>query len=373
MELLRCIKKSEVEKRALAEYVVMPTGINLSFMKWWKSLTCDDECNVRYPHSRHGNAGNPSNSAKTGAKVDFLEFIDINSQPNGRSADSTSATYFLLPKFRTIQTPKPGVARFEQRVRESLLGEFNRCQEEAGKPTISNYSASTWLKKERPKHSIYPHKLDYCDTCAKLSEKIRASQTTLNRIRQVGSADRENQLAIETSIADFTKQLENHKDEAHNFHRYYVDTTKQCQTEWLDIIKLESKENKTEDEVLKLEILKQKFTLILSADFQMQKLVPYWGQSPQPGSTCYLQKLSHDIFGVCDHRISNCMLYVFDETVGLKNTDHTISYLEHYIHVSGKVPNWVKRVHIFLDNTVRTNKNAYFMAWALENLQQSKP
>ena len=38
--------------------------------------------------------------------------------------------------------------------------------------------------------------------------------------------------------------------------------------------------------------------------------------------------------------------------------------------MSGKVPNWIKRVHIFLDNTVSTNKNAYVMAWALENLQQ---
>ena len=99
-------------------------------------------------------------------------------------------------KFPSLVLP-----RFEQRLRESLLGEFNRCQEEVGKPKISNYSASTWLKKERPKHSIYPHKLDYCDTCAKLSEKIRASQTTLNRIRQVGSADREDQVAIETTIA----------------------------------------------------------------------------------------------------------------------------------------------------------------------------
>ena len=83
-----------------------------------------------------------------------------------------------------------------------MLGEFNCCQEEVGKPKISNYSASTWLKKERPKHSIYPHKVDYCDTCAKLSETIRASQTTLNRIRQVGSAEWEDQVAIETTIAD---------------------------------------------------------------------------------------------------------------------------------------------------------------------------
>ena len=34
----------------------------------------------------------------------------------------------------------------------------------------------------------------------------------------------------------------------------------------------------------------------------MQKLVPYWGISPEPGSTYYLQKLSYDLFGIVDHR-----------------------------------------------------------------------
>ena len=43
--------------------------------------------------------GKVSNNAKSDAKSDFLEFIDINSQPNGRSADSSSATHYLLPKF----------------------------------------------------------------------------------------------------------------------------------------------------------------------------------------------------------------------------------------------------------------------------------
>ena len=109
-------------------------------------------------------------------------FVDLNSQPNGRSADSTSATHFFLPKFRTIQIPKVGVSNFEERAQQSLLGEFNRTQSELGKPTISNYSASTWLKKERPKHSIYPHKSDYCDTCAKNKELLRSKQTILNRI-----------------------------------------------------------------------------------------------------------------------------------------------------------------------------------------------
>jgi len=122
---------------------------------------------VHYPHERHGHAGKASHATKVDAKMDFIQFAELNSQPNGRSADSTSATHFLLPKFRTMQTPKQGVRNFEERFKQSLVGEFNRTQTELGKPTISNYSASTWLKKEKPKCSIYLHKLDYCDTCAK--------------------------------------------------------------------------------------------------------------------------------------------------------------------------------------------------------------
>lgn len=275
-----------------------------------------------------------------------------------------------MPKFRTIQTPKHGVARYEQRVKESLVGEFNRVEEENGRPTISNYSGSTWLKKERPKYSVYPHKLDYCDTCARLNEKIRAEQTTLNRIRQYGAAEEEDQTSIEGRIASLTKELETHKDVAQGSHKYYTDVTKRCKKDWEEIIQLEEKDDRTDEENEQLQTLKHNFTLTLSCDYQMQKLVPYWGKSPQPGSSYYLQKLSHDIYGVFDHRNEDCMLYVFDETAGPKNTDHSISYLIHYIHHSGHVPSWIKRVHIFLDNTGSTNKNAYFMSWAMEHVQQ---
>ena len=62
----------------------MPTECDLSFIEL-EYETPDNEVQVRYPHSRHGNAGKPSNRAKRDAKSDFLEFIDCNSQPNGRS------------------------------------------------------------------------------------------------------------------------------------------------------------------------------------------------------------------------------------------------------------------------------------------------
>ena len=118
-----------------------------------------------------------------------------------------------------------------------------------------------------------------------------------------------------------------------------------------------------------LETLRHSFTAVLSCDFQMQKLIPYWGLSSQPGSTYYFQKLSHDIFGIVDHRENQSMLYIFDETVGPKNTDHTISLLMDYVRNSTAFPSWIKRLHIFLDNTGSTNKNAYFMGLGMEIIQ----
>ena len=91
--------KSEVEEERLGECVVMPQGCEMSFMAWWKQLSSDSTVNVRYPHYRHGNSGKVSHAAKTDAKSDFITFVDVNSQPNGRSADNTSATHFFLPNF----------------------------------------------------------------------------------------------------------------------------------------------------------------------------------------------------------------------------------------------------------------------------------
>ena len=97
----------------------------------------------------------------------------------------------------------------------------------------------------------------------------------------------------------------------------------------------------------------------------MSKLIPYWGYSAQPGTTYYLQKLSNDIFGIVDHREEKAAIYLFDETVGPKNTDHTVSYITHYLK-SDTIPDFVRRVHLFLDNTCSTNKSYYLIGWAME-------
>ena len=166
-ELNTQITKAEVEEKRLGEFVIMPSGCDEA---WWKSKGSADIISVRYPHERHGLAGRVLNSTKTNTMNDFLDFVDAKSQPNGRLSDSHCAI------FPTIQMLKNTVQNYEQRLSTSLSGEFNCVQREQSKPTISNYSASTWLKKHRPKHAIYPHKLDYCDTCASLKNEIQSAE-----------------------------------------------------------------------------------------------------------------------------------------------------------------------------------------------------
>ncbi len=361
--------KSEVEEQRLGQFVVMPAVLELSFKKWWSTVQPSDTLNVRYPHQKHGNALKTSHSAKTKVMDKFLEFVDINTQPNGRSADSSGPTHYFLPKFTTIQGPKLGVSHYAERLARSVVGEFNRAQQESGGSACSNGSSHNWLKANRPKVAICPHQEDYCDTCSRRKAEIHAKQTTINRLLQSSMADPDDVKTLEDEMAATKQTLETHRQEAQVSHKYFIDMTARCYDEWKKISDLQGKPILSEEERVELNGLKNSFNLVLSADYQMQKLVPYWGLSPQPGSTYYLQKLNHDIFGIVNHAQKSSSVYLFDERVGPKNTDHTISYLWDYI---SKLPTWLRRVHLFLDNTSSTNKNCYLMAWAYEMIQQGR-
>ena len=83
------------------------------------------------------------------------------------------------------------------------------------------------------------------------------------------------------------------------------------------------------------------------------------------------QKVSHDIYGIVNHATNSSVVCLLDERIGPKNTDHMISYTMHYIS-NLPDPDWVRRVHLFLDNTCSTNKNYYSMGWAQEMVQQGQ-
>ena len=86
-----------VHEQKLTAFVITPDGIDMAFKKWWSSLPRDHTVNVRFPYSQHGLCGHTSNSAKVEAKEAFLQFVDANSQPNGRMG-SRNPTHDLLPR-----------------------------------------------------------------------------------------------------------------------------------------------------------------------------------------------------------------------------------------------------------------------------------
>ena len=136
----------------------------------------------------------------------------------------------------------------------------------------------------------------------------------MNRLLQAGSAPAEEIKKLEDEVKCLKQDHENHREEAQKSHGFYVDTTARSK-EWAEITSLEQKETLTEEEKAKLDELKSEFNLVVCADYQMCKLVPYWGMSAQPGST---QKLNHDVFGIVNHGSGSSTVYLFDSALDQK-------------------------------------------------------
>ena len=64
--------KAQVEEKRLGDYIIMPDGVESSFNVWWWSLSASTIVTVRFPYTRHGNAGKAANSAKKTVMDDFL-------------------------------------------------------------------------------------------------------------------------------------------------------------------------------------------------------------------------------------------------------------------------------------------------------------
>ena len=107
------------------------------------------------------------------------------------------------------------------------------------------------------------------------------------------------------------EQIRQHKEAATKSREYYKTCQEKCKTSWSEIVRLTNKSHRTAVEREELESLQHCFTLTISADYQQSKLIPSWGKTEQPGSTYYLQKVSHDVFGIVDHRQDKSTIYLF--------------------------------------------------------------
>lgn len=191
---------------------------------------------------------------------------------------------------------------------------------------------------------------DYCDTCKFLKEQLSRNQAILNRSLQSGSSSKVDIVELMDKKKDLDDKLKIHRDVATKSREQYNATIASSRKCWEEITTLSNLRERTQSESDRLALLKHTFTLTVSADYQQSKLVPYWGRTEQPGLTYYL----------------------FDERIGPKNTDHTISFLDSYWKEFSRRAPWVRRFAIFLDNASSTNKNRYLFSWAMEMVTNKK-
>ena len=172
-------------------------------------------------------------------------------------------------------------------------------------------------------------------------------------------------------VSVFQERLQGHKDDAQDALEYYRNMAITTQSQYTKITSLLSKEKRTKSEENQLKRLQDSFSAFISADYMMSKNLPFWGESPQPATTYYQMKLVCDLFGIVDHskKASN-HTYICDELVaGPKNTDHTISFLNHFI--ATKLDGWVKNITFCLDNA-KICKCKYLLAWADQVVNQGR-
>ena len=208
-----------------------------------------------------------------------------------------------------------------------MVSQFNKAQTEKGRETCHNTAATNWLQKYRPKVALHPSMTDYCDTCKHVKQQLSQNQAVLNRLQQSSRV-----APLKVSLGpmsppngsckrnwQITRQLQHDLEST-----IYKATIDKCREQWAKIEQLTKMQVLTRREREDVEGAKYGFTATISADYQQSKLIPSWGKTEQPGSTYYLQKVSHDVFGVVDHSKNNSVVYLFNERVGPKYTDHTL-------------------------------------------------
>ena len=115
---------------------------------------------------------------------------------------------------------------------------------------------------------------------------------------------------------------------------FYRKTVIETTVKYKHIMSLLKNTSRNNLESARLVELQKEYAGFISADYMMTRTLPYWGSTPQPAKTYYQIKLVVDIFGIVDYSSSEKnFAYLCDEiAAGAKSTNHTISFLEHYVN-----------------------------------------
>ena len=367
-----CLSKSQMAAShnidALLERVILPDCCLLSVTQYFHNSPLSATFELSSSPDEHGLRGKASNRTKVKEQELFKIFIRKNRSPTGRSADKTGrfhgAAYYLDSKFKVLRTPKPkdGVAD----TRLSLSGAFNDALVSAGLPRVHSDMPAKWLlllfgsrhridgvMQPSDEHTtIYPHKTDACPTCELLLADLRHSEQSLKRHEQQADKDTmTRQVAISDTkriIRDLQDALDTHKDEASSAVLYHHDCVDNAVGRYAALSSMfnemmrlgpESQPLMQMDDAVeeRLVAAASEEWFEVSSDYQQDKAVPAWNDSPQPGPTYFMSGETHYVHIFClescgkttgPTRFSRNVVYSRNECVGgSKTSDDTLSTL----------------------------------------------
>ncbi len=275
---------------------------------------------------------------------------------NGRKK---GVTKYFLDNYLTFYIPNAKILSKlnENEKKKILLFDFNQKQLEMNRGTISNGTAAKIRKKFMPHTSIAPLKSDFCDFCSKFKSKITSLDKKINLTKINSNCDENEIKKLIEEKKKVCKTLYQHKIDASKEVLFYKEKILECKKNFENILNLENLPNSSTNS--SLQQLKDEFCLIISADYMMNKILPIFRTTPQPCSTYYKRKFLIQIFGIMSHEYDfdnskdNGQIFLFEEYLGSKNADTTISFIESFLK---KKHPWIKNFILFMDNC-KTNKN----------------
>lgn len=375
-------RAGDVMAEHLVAQVVMPSvrGVDRSnheeILRWLRSLPPDTLVDVKsaQAHYEHGLQNRRSNRALPSDTFEqFVLFVRRHSSPNGRGSTYRGKSFWLRPDIKTLKEPakprddKPSTATEEQRQQyalavqkyerkraQSLTFLFNRAQGLISGERVGSTTVAKWMKTDRLRpYGVMPPKADYCDTCAIYREQRNRCATRTQRLRESGSASGGQLALLERLTSGYDELRKKHVAEAAR----ELDTYRELKSEVVQ------EEGRATTALPRTAAAIRRFLpYVLSVDFQMGRLVPHFGPSPQPGAFYYRQALVCHTFGVVRHNVQGDLVYLSDEEAsGSKDANHVITYLQHV--VDHWVPKEYRRVIVYLDGAAYF-KNYYVMGWA---------
>ncbi len=179
-------------------------------------------------------------------------------------------------------------------------------------------------------------------------------------------ADPERLQSLNNSIEELIQMSNEYRDLVFKEQTYYKKIKNSCkeELEFIEVMEVIDKK--------KAEELKKTITAVLSADYQMSKLLPSWGDSSQPGETYFLRKFMMEVMGITfsatyfggvEYDMKSSIYIVDERQAGKKSSDQTIFFIDHYVQVV--LRKWYRDVNLWMDNA-GNNKNRYVFAYICE-------